>query len=110
MNDERSNRFQSEQLKEVRRHLTDAEKQSLQRLMTRLAVLVLPLAAVGPLVVALHGVLRIVLLVVWAVAFLGSFIFVMSSLSKFYCSTDWGRQHGYSHKTFRFFSVPTKRT
>jgi hypothetical protein len=109
MNSDSSNRFQSEQLREVRSHLTEAEKQLLKRWMTRFGIWMLLLASIGSSTAALHGILAIILVVVWAVLFLGSFIFGMTSLSKFYCSTDWGKKHGYSHKTFRFFELPLRK-
>jgi hypothetical protein len=109
MNQASQNKFQSEQLRAVREHLTDSEKKALSRLMTRFGVWMLFLASIGSTTAALHGTFGIVLIAVWAVLFFGSFIFMMSSLSKFYCSTDWGRQHGYSPKTFRFFELPQIR-
>lgn len=106
MNNASQNKFQSEQLRAVREHLTDSEKKALSRLTMRFGAWMLFLASIGPTTAALHGTFRIVLVVVWAVLFLGSFIFIMSSLGNFYCSTDWGKQHGYSSKTFRFFELP----
>jgi hypothetical protein len=100
------NRFLSEQLREVRAHLTDGERQSLTRLITRFGAWILFLAAVGSTTLALHGTLSLVLVAAWVVVLLESSILMMVSLSKFYCSTDWGKQHGYSHKTFRFFVWP----
>lgn len=109
MNNASQNNFQSEQLRAVREHLTESEKKALSRLMTRIGVWMLFLAGIGPTTAALHGAFGIALVAVWTVLFLGSFVFVMSSLSKFYCSTDWGKEHGYSHKTFRFFTWPSSR-
>ena len=107
MNNTSQNRFQSEQLRAVREHLTEPEKKGLSRLMTRFSVWMLFLAGIGSTTAALHGTFGVILVALWAVLFLGSFIFMMSSLSKFYCSTDWGRQHDYSPKTFRFFELPS---
>jgi hypothetical protein len=101
-----SNRFLSLQLREVRAHLTDNERQSLTRLIRRFGACILFLAAVGSSTLALHGTLSIALVAAWAVVFLESSLLMMVSLSKFYCSTDWGKQHGYSHKSFRFFVWP----
>jgi hypothetical protein len=100
------NRFLSEQLREVRAHLTVAEKQSLARLMRRFGACMLFLATIGSSTLALHGTLSIVLVAAWAVVFLQTSLLMMVSLSKFYCSTDWGKRQGYSHKTFRFFVWP----
>ncbi len=104
MNHDGTNRFQSEQLREARRHLTDAEKQSLTRWVMRFGIWMVFLAGIGSSTAGLHGKLALILVAVWAALFLGSFLFGMSSLSKFFCSTEWGRQQGYSHKTFRFFA------
>jgi hypothetical protein len=106
---EQPNPFQSEQFREVRKHLTDAEKRSFGRLVGRFGIWMLFLGSIGPTTAALHGSLQVVLVIIWFILFLGSGIWMMSSLSKFYCSTDWGRQRGYSHKTFRFFSFPNRK-
>jgi hypothetical protein len=67
------------------------------------------LASIGSTTAALHGTLAIVLVVCWAIVFLGSVVYGMVVLSRFYCATDWGRKHGYSEKTFRFFDLSLRK-
>jgi Flp pilus assembly protein TadB len=103
---EGGSKLQSQQLREVRAHLTEAERQSLARGMRRFAIWMLFLAGIGSSTAALHGTLAIILVAAWAVLFLGSFLLGMSWLSKFYCTTVWAKQHDYSEKTFRLFAWP----
>ncbi len=60
MNHGSSNRFQSEQLREVRAHLTEAEKRALACWTRRFGIWMLFLAGIAPTTATVHGTQAII--------------------------------------------------